>query len=99
MEIDKLIPVAEVPDYLPIKLGTLRSYIHLGKIPVSRIGRRVYLNKSTIIKISQGGLNAFDPKITLNIRILMAEKEKEKLTDKLYNEAIKSTSFFKDRDH
>ena len=30
-------------------------------------------------------------------RIIVVSKEK--LTDKLYNEAIKSTSFFKDRDH
>ena len=61
MDIDKLIPVIEVPEYLPIKLGTLRNYIHLGKIPVIRIGRRVYMNESTIAKITQGGLDAVDP--------------------------------------
>ena len=61
MNIDKLIPVIEVPDHLPIKLGTLRNYIHLGKIPVIRIGRRVYINESTIDKITQGGLDAVDP--------------------------------------
>ena len=61
MDIDKLIPVIEVPEYLPIKLGTLRNYIHLGKIPVIRIGRRVYINESTIANITQGGLDAVDP--------------------------------------
>ena len=61
MDIDKLIPVIEVPYHLPIKLGTLRNYIHLGKIPVIRIGRRVYMNESTIAKITQGGLDAVDP--------------------------------------
>ena len=61
MDIDKLIPVIEVPEYLPIKLGTLRNYIHLGKIPVIRIGRRVYMNESTIAKISKYGLDAVDP--------------------------------------
>ena len=61
MDIDKLIPVIEVPEYLPIKMGTLRNYIHLGKIPVIRIGRRVYMNESTIAKITQGGLDAVDP--------------------------------------
>ena len=61
MDIDKLIPVIEVPEYLPIKLGTLRNYIHLGKIPVIRIGRRVYMNESTIANITQGGLDAVDP--------------------------------------
>ena len=61
MDIVKLIAVIEVPEYLPIKLGTLRNYIHLGKIPVIRIGRRVYMNESTIAKITQGGLDAVDP--------------------------------------
>ena len=61
MDIDKLIPVIEVPYHLPIKLGTLRNYIHLGKIPVIRIGRRVYINESTIAKIAKSGLDAVDP--------------------------------------
>ena len=70
MDIDKLIPVIEVPEYLPIKLGTLRNYIHLGKIPVIRIGRRVYMNESTIAKIAQFGLDAVDPTMNKNRSIL-----------------------------
>ena len=70
MDIDKLIPVIEVPEYLPIKLGTLRNYIHLGKIPVIRIGRRVYMNESTIAKIAQSGLDAVDPTANKNRHVL-----------------------------
>ena len=70
MDIDKLILVIEVPEYLPIKLGTLRNYIHLGKIPVIRIGRRVYMNESTIAKIAQLGLDAVDPTMNKNRSIL-----------------------------
>ena len=66
MDIDKLIPVIEVPKHLPIKLGTLRSYIHMGKIPVIRIGRRVYINESTIAKIAKSGLDAVDPTMNTN---------------------------------
>ena len=70
MDIDKLIPVIEVPKHLPIKLGTLRSYIHMGKIPVIRIGRRVYMNESTIAKIAQSGLDAVDPTANKNRHVL-----------------------------
>ena len=70
MNLDKLIPVIEVPEYLPIKLGTLRNYIHLGKIPVIRIGRRVYINESTIAKIAKSGLDAVDPTMNKNKSVL-----------------------------
>jgi len=43
MESNKLIPVQQIPEYLPIKMPTIRSWIMQKKLPVIRLGKRVFI--------------------------------------------------------
>ena len=53
-----LIPVMLVPERIPVSLATVRAWIFQGKLPVVRIGRRVFIRKDVLEKIEIGGLDA-----------------------------------------
>ena len=53
-----LIPVMLVPERIPVSLATVRAWIFQGKLPVIRIGRKVFIRKEVLEKIEMGGLEA-----------------------------------------
>ena len=58
MESNKLIPVQQIPEYLPIKMPTIRSWIMQKKLPVIRLGKRVFIKREVIERIQEEGLSA-----------------------------------------
>ena len=50
-----LIPVMLVPERIPVSLATVRAWIFQGKLPVIRIGRKVFIRKEVLEKIEMGG--------------------------------------------
>ena len=52
-----LIPVMLVPERIPVSLATVRAWIFQGKLPVVRIGRKVFIRKEVLEKIEIGGLD------------------------------------------
>ena len=58
MEKDKLIPAEQIPEYLPIKMPTIRSWIMQNKLPVIRLGKRVFIKREVIERIQEEGLSA-----------------------------------------
>jgi excisionase family DNA binding protein len=57
MESNKLIPVQQIPEYLPIKMPTIRSWIMQKKLPVIRLGKRVFIKREVIERIQEEGLS------------------------------------------
>ncbi|SVE32391.1 uncharacterized protein METZ01_LOCUS485245 [marine metagenome] len=55
---DKLIPAEQIPEYLPIKMPTIRSWIMQNKLPVIRLGKRVFIKREVIERIQEEGLSA-----------------------------------------
>ena len=53
-----LIPAMLVPERIPVSLATVRSWIFLGKLPVVKIGRMVFIRKEVLEKIEMEGLEA-----------------------------------------
>jgi hypothetical protein len=53
-----LIPVMLVPERIPVSLATVRACIFQGKLPVIRIGRKVFIRKEVLEKIEMGGFEA-----------------------------------------
>ena len=58
MEKDKLIPAENIPEYLPVKKPTIRSWIMQNKLPVIRLGRRVFIKRNVIERILDEGLSS-----------------------------------------
>ena len=58
METDKLIPAENIPEYLPVKMPTIRSWIIQNKLPVIRLGRRVFIKRDVIERILDEGLSS-----------------------------------------
>ena len=56
MEKSNLIPVMRIPDIIPVSLPTVRSWIFQGKLPVVRIGRKVFIRREVLEKIEKEGL-------------------------------------------
>ena len=52
MKNTNLIPVKLIPSILPVSLPTVRSWIFQNKLPVVRLGRKVFVRKVVIEKIS-----------------------------------------------
>ncbi len=52
MKNNKLIIVKLIPNILTISLPTVRSWIFQNKLPVVRLGRKVFVRKEVIEKIS-----------------------------------------------
>ena len=55
---DKLIPAENIPEYLPEKMPTIRSWIMQNKLPVIRLGRRVFIKRDVIERILDEGLSS-----------------------------------------
>ena len=56
MEKLNLIPVIRIPEIIPVSLPTVRSWIFQGKLPVVRIGRKVFIRREVLEKIEKEGL-------------------------------------------
>jgi len=53
-----LIPVKEIPDLLPISLATVRSWVFQQRLPVVRLGRKVFVKREVLERIQAEGLEA-----------------------------------------
>ena len=56
MKNTNLIPVKIIPSILPVSLPTVRSWIFQNKLPVVRLGRKVFVREEVIEKIGMEGL-------------------------------------------
>jgi len=52
----EILTVEEVAEKLRMKEPTIRDWIYSKKIPVLRIGRRVFIRRETVERILQDGL-------------------------------------------
>jgi len=55
---EKLFTADEVREALKVKMPTIRSWIHQGRLPVVRAGRSVRIRESVLNKIIEEGLDA-----------------------------------------
>ena len=55
---EKLFTADEVREALKVKMPTIRSWIHQGKLPVIKAGRSVRVRETVLIKIIEEGLEA-----------------------------------------
>ena len=58
MKNNKLIIVKLIPNILTISLPTVRSWIFQNKLPVVRLGRKVFVREEVIEKIGMEGLES-----------------------------------------
>ena len=54
----ELISIKEMLTYLPVAEITIRSWINQRRLPVTRLGRRIFVRRETLEKLMQGGLKA-----------------------------------------
>ena len=58
MEKFNLIPVLQIPERIPVSLPTVRAWIFENKLPVVRVGRKVFIGREVLEKIEMEGLEA-----------------------------------------
>ena len=58
MEKYNLIPVMQIPEIIPVSLPTVRAWIFQKKLPVVRVGRKVFIRREVLDKIEMEGLAA-----------------------------------------
>jgi excisionase family DNA binding protein len=58
MEKYNLIPVMQIPERIPVSLPTVRAWIFQKKLPVVRVGRKVFIRREVLNKIEMEGLAA-----------------------------------------
>ena len=58
MEKINLIPVMQIPERIPVSLPTVRAWIFQKKLPVVRVGRKVFIRREVLEKIEMEGLEA-----------------------------------------
>ena len=58
MEKYNLIPVMQIPERIPVSLATVRAWIFQKKLPVVRVGRKVFIRREVLEKIEMEGLEA-----------------------------------------
>ena len=58
MEKYNLIPVMQIPERIPVSLPTVRAWIFQKKLPVVRVGRKVFIRREILEKIEMEGLEA-----------------------------------------
>ena len=58
MKNTNLIPIKIIPSILPVSLPTVRSWIFQNKLPVVRLGRKVFVREEVIEKIGMEGLES-----------------------------------------
>ena len=57
-KIESLVPIKDVPGILPVTLATVRAWVFQERLPVVRLGRRVYVKESVLKRIAEEGLAA-----------------------------------------
>ena len=58
MKQSKLIAVKQIPSIIPDSLPTVRSWIFQQKLPVVRLGRKVFVREEVLEKIEMEGLES-----------------------------------------
>ena len=58
MEKFNLIPVMQIPEKIPVSLPTVWAWIFQKKLPVVRVGRKVFIWREVLEKIEMEGLEA-----------------------------------------
>ena len=58
MEKYNLIPVMQIPERSPVSLPTVRAWIFQKKLPVVRVGRKVFIRREVLEKIEMEGLES-----------------------------------------
>ena len=58
MEKFSLIPVLQIPERIPVSLPIVRAWIFQKKLPVVRVGRKVFIRREVLEKIEMEGLEA-----------------------------------------
>ena len=53
-----LIPVMQIPEKIPVSMPTVRAWIFQKKLPVVRVGRKVFFRREVLEKIEMEGLEA-----------------------------------------
>ena len=53
-----LFTTKEAHEQLRVSMPTIRSWIHQGRLPVVRLGRRVFIHESVLEKIIREGLDS-----------------------------------------
>ena len=66
MKNTKLIAVKLIPNILTISLPTVRSWIFQNKLPVVRLGRKVFVREEVIEKIGMEGLESVTMELNNN---------------------------------
>ena len=66
MEKSNLIPVMRIPERIPVSLPTVRAWIFQGKLPVVRIGRKVFIRREVLEKIEMEGLESVTAELKNN---------------------------------
>ncbi len=66
MKNNKLIIVKLIPNILTISLPTVRSWIFQNKLPVVRLGRKVFVREEVIEKIGMEGLESVTMELNNN---------------------------------
>ena len=67
-----LFTTKEAHEQLRVSMPTIRSWIHQGRLPVVRLGRRVFIHESVLEKIIREGLDSVDknPWSRINFTVL-----------------------------
>jgi len=58
MNRNNLIPAKQVPNIIPVSMPTVRSWIFQKKLPVVRLGRKVFVKEEVLEKIMADGLDS-----------------------------------------
>ena len=66
MKNTKLIAVKLIPSILPVSLPTFGSWIFQNKLPVVRLGRKVFVREEVIEKIGMEGLESVTMELNNN---------------------------------
>ena len=60
MKRSNLIAAKQVPHIIPVSMPTVRSWIFQEKLPVVRLGRRVFVKEEVLEKIIAEGLDSVE---------------------------------------
>ena len=66
MEKFNLFPVMQIPEKIPVSLPTVRAWIFQKKLPVVRVGRKVFIRREVLEKIEMEGLESVTAELNNN---------------------------------
>ena len=66
MEKYNLKPVMQIPERIPVSLPTVRAWIFENKLPVVRVGRKVFIRREVLEKIEMEGLESVTAELNNN---------------------------------